>query len=104
VCLEEKQRGNEVRRKERRKSLRRGEGAGYFDEPMVVGSIPTGGASRRSSVVEQRKENARAADSRRKKMPGWRGGELLRLQTMRGCCSAALLDNSSRLEFAGANR
>jgi len=84
--------------------LRRGEGAGYLDKPMAVGSIPTGGRSCRSSVVEQRKENARAEDSRRKKKPGWRGGELLRPKTMRGCCSAALLDNSSRLEFAGANR
>jgi hypothetical protein len=59
---------------------------------MVVGSIPTGGASCRSSVVEQRKENDRVADFRRKKMPGWRGGELLRLQNDAGL----LLRSSAR--------
>ena len=35
-------------------------------DPEAVGSIPTGGASYRRSVVEHRTENARAADSRRK--------------------------------------
>ena len=39
----------------RRKRLRRGEGPGYFDKPMVVGSIPTGGAS---SVVSHGKKPA----------------------------------------------
>ena len=69
--------------------MRCGEDAGYFLDPMVVGSIPTGGAS---SVVEQRKENDRVADFRRKKMPGWRGGELLRLQNDAGL----LLRSSAR--------
>ena len=30
-------------------------------------------------------------------------GSYIVCETMRSCCSAALLDNSSRLEFAGAN-
>ena len=36
-------------------SLRRGEGAGYFDKPADVGSSPTSGESGCSSVAEQRK-------------------------------------------------
>jgi hypothetical protein len=36
-------------------------------DPEVVGSIPTGGASCRRSVVEHRTENDRAARSRRKR-------------------------------------
>jgi hypothetical protein len=34
-------------------SLRRGAGTRYIAKPTVVGSIPTGGESCRSSVVEQ---------------------------------------------------
>ncbi len=52
--------------RESRKSLWRGEGTVTSINPMVVGSIPTGCESCRSSVAEQRKKS-RDADSRHNK-------------------------------------
>jgi len=46
-------------------------------EPKVVGSIPTGGESCRSSAVERWTVSGRLFPPQ--KMPGWRGEELLRL-------------------------
>ena len=51
---------------------------GLHRDPTVAGSIPASDESCCSSEVEQR-TNTWAADSRRRKTPGWRGGELLRL-------------------------
>ena len=47
-------------------------------DPTVAGSIPASDESHCSSVVEHR-TNTRAADSRPRRTPGWRGEELLRL-------------------------
>jgi hypothetical protein len=46
------------------KSLRRGEGVSYIDNPLVAGSNPAGDEIHRSSVAEHRRKTL-AADSRR---------------------------------------
>jgi len=55
-------------------------------------------------VVEQRKENAAPLIPAAEECRDGAEESYFVCETMRGCCSAALLDNSSRLEFAGANR
>jgi hypothetical protein len=70
----------------------------------VAGSIPASDESCCSSVVEQRKENAAPLIPAAEECRDGAEESYFVCETMRGCCSAALLDNSSRLEFAGANR
>lgn len=87
--------------------MRRGEGAGYFDKPSDVGSNPTGSASGRSLRVEQRKENARSANSRRKDLQSG-GGASYFVQRLRvrvppaGKDAVAQLAEQSRSRTAGS--
>ena len=69
-----------------RLSLRRGEGAGYFDKPAVVGSSPTSSESCCSSEAEQRKNKpeplipAAKSSGLLHPKPGWRSTGILLAQ------------------------